>query len=146
MPKHYVAHLKLRDHCMPTVIEILKNLKKKRTSSSEFRHNGHSRMLVDLPSSYWLPFKRRSKFKWETHPNPKCQIKFSLPIHGIPEELLQVHLLLPQGSKRRLTLHKAFASDVQLDLPQCRLDGPTHVVFKLPLVFHKVRLHDHWRE
>lgn len=85
-------------------------------------------------------------FQWETCQSPKCQAEFPLPLLGNSNELLQVHLLLPQGSKQGLTLHEAFATNVQLDLPQCRLQGPTHMVFKLALVLHKVRLHDHYSE
>jgi len=76
----------------------------------------------------------------------KCRAEFPLPLLGISDELLQVHLLLPQGSKGGLTLHEAFAANIQLDLPQGCLQGPTHMVFKLALVLHKVRLHDHCSE
>ena len=48
----------------------------------------------------------------------KCGAEFPLPLLGISDELLQVHLLLPQGSKGGLTLHEAFAANIQLDLPQ----------------------------
>lgn len=64
--------------------------------------------------------------------------KFPLPPDRILNELLQVHLLLPQGSKRRATLHQTFGADIQLDLPHNRPDAPTHMVLELAFIFHEV--------
>ncbi|KAL0619338.1 hypothetical protein AAY473_012019 [Plecturocebus cupreus] len=83
-------------------------------------------------------------FKCEMYQNPKCQTEASLPLGRVCDELLQVHLLLPQGPKRRLALYAAAARHVQLDLPQCGIQGSAHMVCKLALIFYKVRLHDHW--
>lgn len=68
------------------------------------------------------------------------------PVDRIPDELLQVGLLLSEGSKGRLALHDTSALRIQLDLAQRRLHGSSQVVLKLALILHKVRLHHHWNE
>lgn len=75
-----------------------------------------------------------------------CRTEPPLPPDCVLNELLQIHLLLPQGSKWRAALHQAFAANVQLDLAHSRPDAPAHMVLKLALIFHEVWLHDHWKE
>lgn len=77
-------------------------------------------------------------FSHEMYKDPECKAEFLLPPNCILHELLHIHLLLPQGSKRRATLHQAFASNVQLDLPHNCPDGPTPVVLRLALISHEV--------
>lgn len=82
----------------------------------------------------------------EVSKGPECRTELPLPPDCILNELLQIHLLLPQASKRRAALHQAFAANVQLDLAHSRPDAPSHMVLKLALILHEVRLHDHWKE
>lgn len=69
---------------------------------------------------------------------PAYKTEFPLPPDGILNELLHIYLLLPQSSKRRLTLHQAFASNIQLDLPHDGPDSPALVVLTLAFVFYEV--------